>query len=327
MRLVFCLVLLVLAALASACGDGEGGPLGTTDAKTEIERDVRAFAEALSQNEIAKAYTFLSEGCREETSLEDFMGSMLFARAFIGEDWEIEITGVDVLEYEGDRAVVTLRSVLMVDGEEVEAAEGEEEPETLVREDGKWRITDCEGFAPSEDSGGFFEEDQETVEISELTTITVGESFEVEAEDLPKLYGEDSLSGTISFQVTDVETRSTIDSEFEGTQRARGKFIVVYYEVASDLNRRMQPSTQINDELVLTDERERQWEVADYEGDYFGISGDAADTVGCDAPEGWVGAGFTGCTAAVFDVPTDAEGLALAWKAAGVSVDLEPLER
>jgi hypothetical protein len=101
--------------------------------------------------------------------------------------------------------------------------------------------------------------------------------------------------------------------------------VVVYYEVVSDLNRRMQPGTQINDNLVLTDNRQREWEVADYQGDYYGISGDAADAVLCDAPEGWIGAGFTGCTAAVFDVPTDGEGFSLVWKEAGVLIDLEPV--
>jgi hypothetical protein len=276
---------------------------------------------------MAKAYTFLSEDCRKTVSLGDFMASMILVQAFLGEDWELEVTSVDVLELEGDRAVVKAEAVFKVEGEEIEPGEGEEdEPQTLVREDGKWRTTDCEGFK-MEGDGLSTEEDNETEETEELATVNVGETFVVNAEDLGELYGEDSLSGTISVRVTDVESLATIASEFAGPQTARGRFVVVYYEVVSDLNRRMQPGTQINDALVLTDERGREWEVADYQGDYYGISGDAADAVRCDAPEGWIGAGFTGCTAAVFDVPTDAAGFTLIWKNAGVSVDLEPLTR
>jgi hypothetical protein len=327
MRLASVVLVLLWAVLASACGGGDGAPSGAGDAQSEIERDVRAFALALSDNEMPNAYTYLSKDCKETVSLDDFMGSMLLARAFIGEDWELEITGVDILEHEGDRAVIQATAVFRVDGEEIESEETEEdEPETWVREDGKWRITDCEDFKLDGDGGGFAEQES-TAEPEDLITVIVGESFDVAAEDLGELYGEDSPSGTISIRVTDAETRATIASEFEGPQTARGKFVVVYYEVVSDLNRRMQPGTQINDNLALTDEREREWEVADYEGDYYGISGDAADLVRCDAPEGWIGAGFTGCTAAVFDVPSDAKGFTLLWKDAGVSIGLEPLNR
>jgi hypothetical protein len=317
MRLASFVAVLLSVVLASACGGDGGSPGAPGDAQSEIERDVRAFAQALSDNEMPKAYTYLSKDCKESVSLDDFMGSMLLASAFLGQDWELEITGVDILEQEGDRAVIQATAVFKVEGEE-------DQPETWVREDGKWRLADCEDF--NLDGNGVSIEEESTAEPEDLTSVSLGESFDVEAEDLGELYGEDPQSGTISVRVTDAETRSTINSEFQGPQNARGKFVVVYYEVVSDLNRRMQPSTQINERLVLTDGREREWEVADYQGDYYGISGDAADAVLCDTPEGWIGAGFTGCTAAVFDVPTDAQGFRLVWKEVGISVDLAPLD-
>lgn len=329
MRIIELVLLVALAVPLSACGGG-GGPLSRADAEKEIERDLQAFAEALSDNEMVTAYAFLSEECRQELSLEDFASSMLLMRAFLGEEWAFRVESVDVLEFQGDRATVMVDAWLEIEGEEIDAEEGEEEaPETLVREDGKWRTTDCESFTVGSDEGILVEDDEEreTEEARPLASVQVGESFQVDADELGESYGEDPLSGTISIRLTDVETAAAVDSGYGETQKARGEFVVVHYEVVSDLNRRMQPGTQINAELVLIDDRERQWETADYEGDYYGISGDAAEAVGCDRPEVWLGAGFSGCTAAVFDVPTDAQGFALVWRTAGVSVALEPLSR
>ncbi len=329
MRLTAVISLPLLALLASACGGGDSDLGG--DPEAEIERDVKAFAEAVSDGEMARAYSYLSEECKESISLSQFMGSMMLANVFLGEDWEIEITDVEVVERDGDRAVVNTTAQFKVEGQPLDSENVEDDgPQTLVREDGKWRIADCEDlggdFQPYGD-GPTFGDDDGDQEPVELTTVAVGESFGVAAEDLGELFGEDGQTGFISVRVTAAEIASNIESEFYGQQNAKGKFVIVRYEVVSDLNRRMQPSIQINDELVLMDERDRQWEVADYQGDYFGISGDAARAAGCDEPEEWIGAGFTGCTAAVFDVPTDAQGFRLTWKKAGVSIPLDMLDR
>jgi len=88
----------------------------------------------------------------------------------------------------------------------------------------------------------------------------------------------------------------------------------------------MQPGTQINDRWYLTDDRERRWDTADYTGGYFGISGSAAVAKGYEQPASSVPPGFEQVTAAVFEVPADAQNLVLVWEEARVKVSLPTLE-
>ena len=60
----------------------------------------------------------------------------------------------------------------------------------------------------------------------------------------------------------------------------------------------------------------------DYTGNYFGVSRSAAVAKGYEQPKSWVPPGFEHVTAAVFEVPADAQNLVLVWEKAGVKVSL-----
>ena len=87
-----------------------------------------------------------------------------------------------------------------------------------------------------------------------------------------------------------------------------------YYAVMNNLNLEMQPAWHINDQLYVTDEEGRRWETAG------GVSSSAAVGKGYEQPASYVPPGFEQVTAAVFEVPADAQNLVLVWEKAGVQV-------
>ena len=90
----------------------------------------------------------------------------------------------------------------------------------------------------------------------------------------------------------------------------------------NNLNIEMQPATQVNDRLYVTDDKGRRWERVGYTGNYGNISGSAAVAKGYEQPASHVPPGFEQVTAAVFEVPADAQNLVLVWEKAGVKVSL-----
>ena len=104
---------------------------------------------------------------------------------------------------------------------------------------------------------------------------------------------------------------------------AEGVFVAIYYSIRNDANSRIQPATQINSDFILMDDQERQWEEGG-SGDHCFLEANFADKVGGRGPENWVGTGFSGVTAIVFDVPDSASGLRLISTRLGIEVSLEP---
>ena len=90
----------------------------------------------------------------------------------------------------------------------------------------------------------------------------------------------------------------------------------------NNLNIEMQPATQINDQLYVTDDEGHRWERVDYTGNYGNVSGSAAVAKGYEQPKSWVPPGFEQVTAAVFEVPADAHNLVLVWEKAGIKLSL-----
>ena len=121
------------------------------------------------------------------------------------------------------------------------------------------------------------------------------------------------------------EVREWIEDQFtgQGRVRSRGRFVVVYYSVMNDLNSAIQPATQINYNLFITDDKGRRWETADYTGDYGGLSGDPAVALGYEQPESHVPPGFENINVAVFDIPEDAQNLSLVWTTAATEIILK----
>lgn len=155
-----------------------------------------------------------------------------------------------------------------------------------------------------------------------VETYELREPIKVDASDLATLLGQESLAGQVTITFLEVEYADGIEDRWtgKGTIQPRGKFVIVYYSARNDLNVKMQPATQISDDFVLNDDRGRQWETVDWTDYYGGVSGSAAVARGYERPETWVPPGFQFTTAAVYDVPLDATGLALVWSETGIRV-------
>src|SRR5690606_283154 len=210
----------------------------------------------------------------------------------------------------------------------------------LIKRDGKWLIAadnDELGNAVTGGAVDYFdklfgpaEKENEDVEEEEaayiqLTEYGVGEPITGPSSALTRLFGQPELKGEIVVTIDNYEFTSAIEDAFtfRGTYEPRGTFLVVVYSVTNELNVEIQPSTQISNEVYITDARGRRWEKADYTVDYGGISGSAAVARDHRQPEEFVPPGFTNTTAVVFDLPPNAtDGLALVWEEAGIRIPL-----
>ena len=154
--------------------------------------------------------------------------------------------------------------------------------------------------------------------------IRIGEEFVIPANRVQQLVGQSEFEGELGVTVLGVERSSGIEDRAcgTGTMRPKGQFVIVYYSVRNDLNQEIQPSSQIADSLRVGDEGGRTWRNDDY-GDFCFLSANAAAARGYDGPEEYVGAGFTGKTAIVFDIPVETSALSLILDAFNVRVSLE----
>lgn len=92
-------------------------------------------------------------------------------------------------------------------------------------------------------------------------------SVTVEGSQLDRLAGHPKLSGEVTISVLAREDPSqSFTDPFTGVAiEAEGAFIGYRYSVSNETNAELQPATQINDELRLTD-GSSSWPTADYTG-------------------------------------------------------------
>jgi hypothetical protein len=146
-----------------------------------------------------------------------------------------------------------------------------------------------------------------------------GMSATIDADQLDQLAGHPQLSGDVTITILAREDPpKTFQDPFTGqTIDAEGMFVGYRYRLGNDTNAELQPATQINESLRLTD-GDRSWSTADYTGAHpQDVSSSWADTQGDEQTATFVGAGFEQTTWAVFDVPTEAKpnGVALELRA------------
>lgn len=324
MKQIIISAVLALAILAAACGVGGSGEDGQSES---VNQEVAAMMEGLTKaffnGKVSKVLTYLSVECTDEQR-EEVAGAVLFA-AFAGGAAEVTVNPdlLQVYVVDADHVVVSAVQpdgavVLTVDGRPIPSEDvAYDEPLKLVRESGVWVVEDCAGFAMAGES-------DEVTPTTELREYGFGEAISVDAADLPVLVGQENLEGETQITFLEVEFVDGIEDQFtgRGTIRPLGRFVIVFYAVNNDLNVEIQPATQIGDEFILMDDRDRQWETVDYTGNYGGVSGSAAVARGFAQPETMVPPGFERTTAVVYDVPLDANELALVWAELGIRVFL-----
>lgn len=260
-------------ALAVACGgDGDGASGNSED---DVRRDVTNAINALLGDEpdLAEFAKHSPEECPAD--LGELALGMAFLQAFIGDvEIEFEVTDVELLE--NDRALATLTG----SGDFIEAFAGgdDSEPELLVLQEGRWRLTsDCEDFNDEraelgldttdsvDDFGGGFGDD-----FGPPVDASVGDLLEV---------------GNLAVTILGASLSSEALDDF--SDAPQGVFVVVDFIFENDGQEPTSPWWALK--MSLFDDRDRTWE-----------------TDGLPFED--VGPGFSQEFQVAWDVPLDATG-------------------
>ena len=132
---------LALAALLVACSGGGGA-----SDEEQIRDTVEAFFRAMGAD-LDVAYSFLSEECQQQVTFDEFAEGAETLSLFFSVS-EIEVRNVVLVEERDNQVVVDLDVVLVTDGEEISVGESSLGRATLTKQDGEWRLADCENFEP-----------------------------------------------------------------------------------------------------------------------------------------------------------------------------------
>lgn len=160
----------------------------------------------------------------------------------------------------------------------------------------------------------------------QLMSISFNEPVAIDGSQINKLMGQPDPEGEVIITFEGVDRVSSVEDYFtgKGSFTAQGEFVAVYYSIENDLLSKMQPSTQLNDDLVVQDAEGRTWECADYRPpNSTAISGNFATSKGYSQPETWVDPGFTNQTAVAFDIPKDTKDIYLVSKRLGFRLPLQ----
>ena len=115
-------------------------------------------------------------------------------------------------------------------------------------------------------AGCNLDDETETSEpATPITSYIMEQPVTIDVGLLDKLSGEPELSGEIIITVKSIERALNIEHNLYGKVEAEGVFVSIYYSLVNEATSRIQPSTQINDNFVLADDRGRQWGTAGYD--------------------------------------------------------------
>jgi hypothetical protein len=203
-------VLAAVVAAAVACGKGGGGE----PTEESLKETAQAAGNAVVDGDAPEAYSYLHPDYKAKCPLEDFLGLVLFARAFLGggdeeegSDFEYKVLEASV---DGDRG--TVRSEVTVDGESLGTEP--DDGEYWLFEDGEWLLTTeddepCGGFTTDDDS------DEPEVEPGEITVEKQGYTYDANSGNVS--YGivlsnqeQDIAAESIQLQVAFYDAAGTV---------------------------------------------------------------------------------------------------------------------
>ncbi len=131
------ITLLAMTLVATACGGGDDDGAARDD-EAAIETLIRDFVAAFEDRDPDAVLGMFSSEC---SGLEDELTEVLE-----GSEFEFELTGVAIRDLEGDSAVAGPEGQVTENGEENDLSVGD--LRRVVREDGEWKIGDCDFFDP-----------------------------------------------------------------------------------------------------------------------------------------------------------------------------------
>jgi uncharacterized protein (TIGR02246 family) len=136
-----------VAVSIAACG-GNGGDGGDNDAEAEIQAMVEDLLDSFLAGDTEAIAGLFSEDCPDaqadaEAAYADF--------AELEVEVEYNVTGVDVRNLTDDSAEVLPEGTVILDGEEGPISSDEDEYFHAVKEDGDWKLAECDFFSGEED--------------------------------------------------------------------------------------------------------------------------------------------------------------------------------
>ena len=138
MKRYLLLVCAALAVFSAACGGGD---------KKEMESTVKTFVDAINSGNPGNSYDVFAKTCRDKTTKAQYDQFITQANTLLksaDKNAKLELTKFEVVEQSGNNAKVRSTYRLQNAPREVQALfPTEPQDATLVKEDGKWRTTDC----------------------------------------------------------------------------------------------------------------------------------------------------------------------------------------
>lgn len=332
MRISLVAVGILVTLVLAGCSGGAGLTPTPVSPEYALQQRAEAANTALSASKWLDYYKYTSPRFRELCLSGQFATqtgtAMVMLRSLMGieedESLKWNIARVTAEDDEG-----RVFGDILYKGEPIDFG-GDDKGTRWVFFDGEWWQEDedwnegCPGLG--------FDGGTDTRDSSSLTSTptpppalslhALGEPVTVDAGLLSGLMGEPELTGQVVLTFISSEGAVSVEDSLYGTVDAEGVFLVVHFSVANEANSRIQPSTQINDDFSLVDERGRQWAPAGYLTHGFDVAEAFADQAGENDPKGWVAPGFTRTTAIAFDIPEGASGLRLRSERLGMEVAL-----
>jgi uncharacterized protein (TIGR02246 family) len=135
-----------VAVSIAACGGGDGGD---NDTEAEIQAMVEDLLDSFLAGDTEAIAALFSEDCPNaqedaDAAYEDF--------AELEAEIEYNVTGVDVRNLTDDSAEVLPEGTVILDGEEGPITSAGDEYFHAVKEDGEWKIAECDFFSDEEDA-------------------------------------------------------------------------------------------------------------------------------------------------------------------------------
>ena len=143
----YAIVILATVLLFVACGDD-------SEREQAVSQTVEGFFLAIAEDP-PKAYTLLSQECKDRVSFFQFAAGLSFLEGILGES-EPEVSDLEIVARDGDELQAEFEVVIRSDGEEIPLTQGlgDQGPTSFVKEDGRWRFDDCGIFNSGDDLGG-----------------------------------------------------------------------------------------------------------------------------------------------------------------------------
>lgn len=130
---------LLALAVFTACNGGGGG-----NDQAQIEKLVNDTVAALEKLDGKKMAGLMSRECNVDE--DEMVATFALIKAFAGdEELEIDLDDVEISNLTEDSADVRLVGTIKIMGEE-QPLDSEGSSTRAVKEDGKWRWSDCEDF-------------------------------------------------------------------------------------------------------------------------------------------------------------------------------------